>query len=68
MEGIRNYCETDVLNTFLIYLRFELIRGRLTPSQYAHELARTREYLGAQGKAHFEAFLAAWPLDGSHSA
>ena len=66
LEGIRNYCETDVLNTYLIYLRFQLIRGRLTPSQYAHEIARTREYLGGQGKAHFSAFLAAWPAAEAH--
>ncbi len=26
---IREYCETDVLNTYLIYLRFELLRGHL---------------------------------------
>lgn len=61
LEGIRNYCETDVLNTYLIYLRFELIRGRLAPAQYAQEIARTREYLGGQGKAHFAEYLAAWP-------
>ena len=32
--GIRNYCETDVLNTCLVYLRFELIRGRLPSDGY----------------------------------
>lgn len=62
LAGIRDYCETDVLNTYLIYLRFELIRGRLTSSQYALEIGRTREYLAGQGKAHFAAYLAAWPL------
>jgi len=61
LAGIRDYCETDVLNTYLIYLRFELIRGRLTSSQYAQEVGRTREYLAGQGKAHFAAYLAAWP-------
>src|SRR3989338_3665701 len=29
LEGIRNYCETDVLNTYLVYLRYELMRGNL---------------------------------------
>ena len=29
LKRIRDYCETDVLNTYLIYLRFELLRGRL---------------------------------------
>ena len=27
IDEIRNYCETDVLNTYLIYLRFQLMRG-----------------------------------------
>ena len=31
LVGIRQYCETDVLNTYLIYLRFELMRGPLHP-------------------------------------
>lgn len=34
---IRNYCETDVLNTYLVFLRFQLIRGHLTPAQYDQE-------------------------------
>jgi len=58
--GIRNYCETDVLNTFLVYLRFELFRGRLTPQAYAAECARVREALEREGKPHFDEFLAAW--------
>ena len=29
IDDIRNYCETDVLNTYLIYLRFEFMRGNL---------------------------------------
>ena len=29
IEAIRDYCETDVLNTYLVYLRFEFMRGHL---------------------------------------
>ena len=29
LAAIREYCETDVLNTYLIYLRFQLVRGEL---------------------------------------
>ena len=29
IDQIRNYCETDVLNTYLVYLRFEFMRGNL---------------------------------------
>ncbi|MFO1467132.1 MAG: ribonuclease H-like domain-containing protein [Steroidobacteraceae bacterium] len=42
---IRAYCETDVINTYLVYLRFELIRGRLTPAEHRAEEARLRELL-----------------------
>ena len=35
---IRDYCETDVLNTYLIYLRFELMRGHLNAAEHAHEI------------------------------
>jgi predicted PolB exonuclease-like 3'-5' exonuclease len=60
IEAIRNYCETDVLNTYLVYLRFELIRGRLNREEYAAELQLVRDTLRAQPKAHFQEFLAAW--------
>ena len=60
LEGIRNYCETDVLNTYLIYLRFQLIRGVLGSVQYEEEIARIRGYLAEQTKPHFAQFLAAW--------
>ena len=59
-EQIRNYCETDVLNTFLIYLRFEMMRGRLTRDEYLDEVARVRQALIAQSKPHFDEFVAAW--------
>ncbi len=61
--GIRHYCETDVLNTWLVYLRFELLRGRLAREEHAAELARVREYLAASREAHFAQFLAAWRAD-----
>jgi 3'-5' exonuclease len=60
LDLIRNYCETDVLNTFLIYLRFELMRGRLNRDEYTTEVAFIRETLRTQGKPHFDEFLAAW--------
>ncbi len=57
---IRNYCETDVLNTYLIYLRFELIRGHLQPSTHAAELDRVRTWLGERPESHWQQFTAAW--------
>ena len=60
IERIRDYCETDTLNTYLIYLRFELLRGRLDPGRYHSECARVRETLTRAGKSHLHEFLAAW--------
>src|SRR5688572_2616701 len=57
---IRNYCETDVINTYLVFLRFELMRGRLLPDEYRDEVARVRDTLKQLAKPHFEEFLAAW--------
>jgi 3'-5' exonuclease len=64
VEQIRNYCETDVLNTFLIFMRFELMRGRLSREEYLLELARVREFLRTQPRPHFQEFLEAWGESG----
>jgi len=58
---IRAYCETDVLNTYLIYLRFELLRGNLSPAEHAQEVARVRKFLQESAGEHFKEFLGAWP-------
>ncbi|HLJ38197.1 MAG TPA: 3'-5' exonuclease [Steroidobacteraceae bacterium] len=58
--GIRRYCETDVLNTYLIWLRFEQLRGRLTAEAHGAEVERLRAYLGASTEPHLGQFLAAW--------
>jgi predicted PolB exonuclease-like 3'-5' exonuclease len=58
--GIRRYCETDVLNTYLVYLRFELLRGRLTRERHAEEVERVRTLLRAGTEPHYGEFLRAW--------
>lgn len=60
LAAIRNYCETDVLNTYLVFLRFELIRGNLTDEAWRGELKMLREMLQAEDKPHFREFLEAW--------
>jgi hypothetical protein len=62
IEGIRRYCETDVLNTFLVFLAFERMRGRLSNEGHAAECTRVRELLQASGEPHHQEFLAAWPV------
>jgi predicted PolB exonuclease-like 3'-5' exonuclease len=34
IEEIADYCETDVINTYRVWLRYELFRGRLTDPEY----------------------------------
>ena len=60
VAGIRNYCETDVLNTWLVYLRFQLIRGHLDAGAYEAEIELTKQLLKADDKPHFTEFLDAW--------
>jgi len=60
IEAIRNYCETDVLNTYLVYLRFELIRGHLTPGTYEQELGLLRDTLAQDERGHIAEFLGHW--------
>ena len=61
IDEIRNYCETDVLNTYLVYLRFQLMRGNLDPVGLDREYDLVRETLQAMGEPHLDEFLAAWP-------
>ena len=60
LAGIRSYCETDVLNTYLIYLRFQLMRGLFTRERYAEEIERVKVLLRAAKEPHLAAFLRAW--------
>jgi 3'-5' exonuclease len=58
---IRDYCETDVLNTYLVYLRFQLLRGHLNQTEHANEVARVRKLLDDSAAEHLKEFAAAWP-------
>ncbi|ANO51122.1 3'-5' exonuclease [Woeseia oceani] len=60
IEEIRNYCETDVLNTYLVYLRFEYMRGNLDEASLQREYALVRETLAAMDEPHLKEFAAAW--------
>jgi 3'-5' exonuclease len=60
IQGIRDYCETDVVNTYLLFLRFQLMRGALQPDQYQSECDLVRTTLKQSAGAHWAAFLAQW--------
>ncbi|HEY8355220.1 MAG TPA: 3'-5' exonuclease, partial [Methylophilaceae bacterium] len=58
--AIRNYCETDVANTYLVFLRFQLMRGMLDRQRYEEEVRLVRDTLQGYGLPHWQEFLAAW--------
>ncbi|MEL6366625.1 MAG: 3'-5' exonuclease [Pseudomonadota bacterium] len=60
LQQIRDYCETDVMNTYLVYLRFERMRGRLDGVGYDREIARVKDWLQTQDAEHWNAYRAAW--------
>jgi hypothetical protein len=60
LARIRDYCETDVLNTYLVYLRFQLLRGHLNAAEHASEVGRVRKLLNDSPAAHLKEFAAAW--------
>ena len=60
IEDIRNYCATDAANTYLVFQRFQLIRGLYDEGQYEKELQLVRETLGRSGEKHWREFIARW--------
>jgi len=60
LGGIRNYCETDVLNTYLVYLRYELMRGELNKEEIGKEYQLLRDNLDDSGQEHLIQFSQSW--------
>lgn len=58
--AVCDYCETDVLNTYLLWLRFEQMRGNLDAEGHAAECERVRSALAEAGRPHLDEFLQAW--------
>jgi predicted PolB exonuclease-like 3'-5' exonuclease len=61
LDEIRCYCETDVMNTYLLYCRFQKMRGGFTEAEYDNEIAFVREALAPLDEPHWKEYLAAWP-------
>jgi hypothetical protein len=64
IDEVRRYCETDVMNTYLLYLRFRLMRGEIGAEDYAKELSLAREKMLAGSAPHWLEFVAAWDAAG----
>jgi len=59
-DAVRAYCETDVVNTWLVYCRFRFLRGELDAAAYEAEIALVRDTLAASDAPHWKEYLAAW--------
>jgi predicted PolB exonuclease-like 3'-5' exonuclease len=59
-DAIRDYCETDVVNTYLVFNRFRLMRGELDKAEAAAEEAFVRAELARLDKPHWREYLAAF--------
>jgi hypothetical protein len=57
---IRDYCEADCANTYLLYLRFQMMRCVHSPERYREECALLRELLGKRPEPHWAEFLKRW--------
>jgi 3'-5' exonuclease len=58
--GIRAYCETDVVNTYLVFLRFQLMRGVFDEAQYRKECELVRSTVSRADEPHWREFVSAW--------
>ncbi len=60
LSAIRQYCESDVLTTTLIYGRYAVRRGWWDAEQGSRFEASVEAYLADSKEAHYRRFLDAW--------
>jgi predicted PolB exonuclease-like 3'-5' exonuclease len=61
IKEIADYCETDIVNTYRVWLRYELFRGKLTPIQFQLSEEKLGEFIKARGdtKPHLDVMIVA---------
>jgi predicted PolB exonuclease-like 3'-5' exonuclease len=57
IADIRNYCETDAVNTYLVFQRFQLLRGACQQQKYTDEIELVRATLARADAPHWREFL-----------
>ena len=60
ISEIRNYCETDVINTYLVYLRVMHHQNRITTLSYNESISDLLSYLDASQMVHLQQFKLEW--------
>ncbi len=69
IQEIRDYCETDVLNTYLVYLRLMQHKGTLSTGAYNRAVADIVALIEAEGDArpHLQGFMEAWGVSSDNT-
>lgn len=59
LEEVANYCESDIMTTYLLFLRFGLVTGEMTGDAYQQSLLRFREFIEGRSekRPHLERYL-----------
>lgn len=60
LATICHYCETDVVNTYLVYTRFRRLAGEIDEQGEQDEHALLRDVLGKKNLPHWQEFIEAW--------
>jgi 3'-5' exonuclease len=63
VQEIRDYCETDVINTYLVYIRSQLMQGNMSKENYNDAILDMKSFLENADKTtqkHMHEFLEAW--------
>jgi predicted PolB exonuclease-like 3'-5' exonuclease len=60
IAAIRDYCEADCANTYLLYLRFQMMRCVYSVERYGSECALLRSLLEKRPEPHWHEFLSLW--------
>lgn len=62
LAQVRDYCETDVVNTYLVFSQYQRMRAQWTPERTLAEQALVRQTLLAHAPQalHWQDYLAAW--------
>lgn len=67
VQEVADYCETDVVNTYRVWLRYELMRGALTPDAFEFSEHSLTELIRVRSveRPHLAPFVGAAPAAGS---
>lgn len=65
IDAIRDYCELDVINTYVVYLHFLLISRQVSEGVFHDGIQQLRETLSRSSKPHWQAFAKDWQDGGT---